>query len=206
MSFQLTYSKGASTSSSTEFNWQFFIIMLIAMAISTWLLILSLRYNPEPQFHSEVHHQIGGWLIVFAIGLVLTPIILISGFVSNEYFNPVQWQILANTSFSAYNPLLGALVVFEMIGSIFLIWFSILSLVLFFQRRTSAPRVIVIFYSAYLGFLFFDNIGAKYFNLFSEKETMNNFKEIGKVLVRTAIWIPYLLIAERVKGTFVKRL
>jgi hypothetical protein len=205
LTFQLTYS---IPSDKSGFNWQYLIIFLIAMATAGYCVLKVYRYDPPAaSLNTGKYEEIGGWLILFSIGLVLSPFFEIYSLFTNDYFNPVQWSILTDLTFSTYNPTLGLLVIFEMVGTTFFLLFSVLCIILFFKRRTSAPKLIIAFTIASLVFMSIDVLlGIYYFNLFTPEETWANQKEILKQGLRVIIWVPYFIYSDRVKGTFTQML
>lgn len=205
LTFQLTYS---IPSDKSGFNWQYLIIFLMAMATAGYCVLKVYRYDPPAaSLNTGKYEEIGGWLILFSIGLVLSPFFEIYSLFTNDYFNPVQWSILTDLTFSTYNPTLGLLVIFEMVGTTFFLLFSVLCIILFFKRRTSAPKLIIAFTIASLVFMSIDVLlGIYYFNLFTPEETWANQKEILKQGLRVIIWVPYFIYSDRVKGTFTQML
>lgn len=202
-SFQLTYTNLSSDTSNIV--GPFLLIALLCMGVATFLVIRVNQYDPEPRTFFERHNSIGGWLILASIGLVIRPFTLIYGLVKNDYFNDIQWKILADSSFGAYNPIHGAMVLLEMIFTIFILWGSVLVIYLFFKRRTSAPKVIIVLLSSALGFQLFQALGIAYL-INSGYDLPAQWAELAKSIFYTSIWVPYFVVSERVKGTFIQRL
>jgi hypothetical protein len=133
---------------------------------------------------------ISGWLILPAIGLVLGPIVGIIGVVAGL-------GMYANVASAGY----GGIYTLELLVLVGLIGFTIYAAILFFKKKSNAPRTIIALLVISLiasGILLVIEVstGAEVFAV-----------ETGKQLVRdvisAAIWIPYFRVSKRVKATFV---
>ena len=92
---------------------------------------------------------------------------------------------------------------FELVYNIANIVFATLLIVLFFERRSSLPRLITIFLWASVAVSVVDAfIGWAYL---SGKDRDDIFKEVFRSLIAAAIWIPYFNTSTRVRETFVER-
>lgn len=136
---------------------------------------------------------IGGWLLLVAIGIVLTPFLLLA-------------------EVTTYIPLLNDLDEFDDMFSLFLIIElvinSILSLLslylayLFFRKSYKTPNTFIIFNLLSLFVIIIDLVVAVQF--FELSIDSGDTKELVKQLIRCLIWIPYFLVSVRVKNTFVQ--
>ena len=145
---------------------------------------------------------LGGWLILFAIGLIIAPLSFF--FSITEYILPllndgVTWREFTDPNSTNYLPLFSFLVYFELIGNIIFLLFSIFFLYLFFTKKRSFPRVYFWFLIINLLFILIDELLANsmfVFDGFAYEETLRQ-------AVPYAIWLPYLRVSKRVKNTFV---
>ena len=97
------------------------------------------RPSAPQNFKREVpetrHEKIGGWLILLAIGLVLTPLRTLVFLGKNFYpiFTTGAWSVLTTPGTKAYHPLWAPVLIFELVGNLVLIVFSVIVAVSFFR-------------------------------------------------------------------------
>jgi len=148
---------------------------------------------------------IGGWLILVAIGICLSPLSLIFTFLLTTpiYFDNAVWGERAIPQGDNFHPLFGPLLMFEIVGNLTVIGFSILLVYLFFAKRALFPKVYVAFAVATLGFLIIDEALGHLIPNIAEENDPGNIPAIGRSLLQCLIWCPYMLLSKRVKATFV---
>lgn len=199
LNYNLTYDKSAATDDySSAKSPVTLLVLLLAIAAGAVLVIKLNKFNPASP--SDYYRPIGGWLIIPAIGLCLTPLILVYALANpeNNFFNQQVWDELQATG--QYGLL--SLVIFELSFNIVFLFFTGLLILQFFQRRTSFPRLIIFFYAINFGVVLFDSLALYYISGDSLSESA---KDIAKSLLAAAIWIPYFIKSERVKETFTIR-
>ncbi len=174
------------------------IVFLLGGAFAGYKLY---QFDPGLAETPRYYQDIGGWLVLVLIGLYVTPIALTVTLISNQFFQIDVWTRLTDAASDIYNPVQAVLLIFELAGNIGFLVFSILLLILFHQRRTSLPRLMVYFYGANFLFLFFDSAFTAMYKL-GEPDGQGIFRS----LIGAAIWIPYFLKSERVKRTFTQNL
>ncbi|QQS40886.1 MAG: DUF2569 domain-containing protein [Acidobacteriota bacterium] len=149
---------------------------------------------------------IGGWLILVAIGIVFSPIRIAGQIIPvyTEVFKSGVWSALTTPGSPNYHPLWAPLLLGEIGTNLLLIALWIFIAVLFFNKKKSFPKW-------YIGAMAF-SLGFVVINAFSIKIVMpdapvfdvETATEIGRTVIATAIWIPYMLVSERVANTFVE--
>ncbi|MFS4468678.1 DUF3857 domain-containing protein [Maribacter sp. 2210JD10-5] len=199
LGFQLFYDNSVLVSNDSNLSWLSIIITLITLSISIIFTIkLYKNYNP-PSRHDKETQSIGGWMVLPAIGLVLTPFYLLFQLFSAEYYNKAIWSGFENAGYENAE-ILNIYLGFELIANIAFLVFSVLLNVLFFNKRTSVPIMMVYFYSINLGLILLGSFVMNQFGI----DDPTFFKDLSKGLIGAVIWIPYFLNSERVKNTFVK--
>ena len=151
------------------------------------------------------HHKIGGWLILFAIGIVLYPVgILISLFTElfPAFFHE-NWSVLTTPGSQGYHPLWTPMLLAELIGNIFFFFFSICLVVLFFQRRKLVTKLAVLFLLSNLIFVGVDYFLTQFVLMNAVSINLDTTINLIRTGVASVIWIPYFLLSKRVKGTFI---
>lgn len=118
---------------------------------------------------------IGGWLIFPIIGLFLSILILL-------------YDLLSTNVLYEFNFYIGLL---SFLDIILLIW-VVMALVSIFNKKKYAPQIIISLYIA--------NIMLQIVIAF----LIEDFGGIIVPIIAGAIWIPYFIVSERVKNTFVK--
>lgn len=145
---------------------------------------------------------IGGWLILPAIGLALSPILSVVGIIQ-------QVDLLSSSQYASavsQYPGLGPLTHFELLGKLVLFVFVCVVAYSFFKKKSTAPRNITSYLLAVLAF------GVARFvwglAIFGGDDALvlvsllQSTNIIGLGLA-SAIWIPYFRESKRVKATFV---
>jgi hypothetical protein len=151
------------------------------------------------------YDKIGGWLIIVAIGLILAPIRLLVVLFKDllPVLSTEAWSRLTTPGTEAYHPLWAPLLLFEIIGNCLFILFPIIIAFFFFQRRRFVPTLIIVLLLANLVFVTIDYFAADLIPFVAAQGDTGSLAELIRVLVASAIWVPYLLVSKRVKATFV---
>ncbi|WP_066628935.1 DUF2569 family protein [Labilibacter marinus] len=183
------------------------IIYILGFLIATIAAMLAYKfyfYNPPVNSaHLYSNTPVGGWLVLPAIGISLSPIIMTYNLFTNGFFELDGWEGIINQATSNYSAAHSSIVFFEFSFNVIFIVFSILANILFHSKRSSAPLLMIIFYVSNSVFIILDSILVSALNI----ETDSSFtSEIIKAMIRMAIWVPYFLNSERVKETFTVRL
>ncbi|GBF76162.1 hypothetical protein PA598K_04610 [Paenibacillus sp. 598K] len=149
---------------------------------------------------------LGGWLVVVQVALYITGIQMLLGLVTSSIpnFTTEVWSVLTSPESEYYHPMWSNILVFEAIYNVFFLAFVIYILVLFYQKKSIVPRLIIVFYSLSLLFLFFNQLMLSQIPLAQELLGEGGFRHVGRALLACAIWIPYFLRSERVRITFVR--
>jgi Protein of unknown function (DUF2569) len=147
-----------------------------------------------------------GWLALVGFGLVVAPVRL-SIDIFRTYapiFRDDTWSALTTPASEAYNPLWATLLTFEILIGVIFVAALLLLLALFFKRSRLFPTVfiatlladpVVVLIDAWLGsFILVDE------TVLDPATT----QELGRLVVRAIIWVPYALVSERVRNTFVE--
>ncbi len=157
-------------------------------------------YNPTLPEPKHYQNEIGGWLILVCFGLYVSLLAIIIN-LFNNFFKIQFWAMLTDAGHESYSPAHALLILFELAtNTAFLVYIALL-IWLFHQRRTSVPRLLMVYYGVNFLYIFFDNALAAMLKI-----TDAEFKQIFYSLLGAAIWIPYFIKSERVKYTFTERL
>jgi len=148
---------------------------------------------------------IKGWLILVGIGIVFSPIRL--GFTLIQTFTPMMkdgsWEKATTVGSLDYVPNFQALIITEISFNLCVMIASIYLIYLFTKKSEDFPKLFILIgiistlaipLDSYLTTLVFNDMEV------FDKETL---KEFMKAVLGCFIWIPYMLISERVKHTFI---
>lgn len=157
--------------------------------------------------NSEDKRKIGGWLILPAIGIFLTPIFLAYGIFVHyiPIFTSGYWSSLTTPGTDIYHWLWAPQIIFGLSGSVIFIFSYIYVITLFIKKSFFLPYIYV---ANSIIFTLFKavNVGFADFNLEvteSAKEAI--IKDFAGTLAATFLWSAYFLTSKRVKETFVKK-
>lgn len=198
--YYLTYN---SNLSKFKLSW---ITILLVLTSLTLAFIFAIKvfnnFNPKPWEFAE-GESIGGWLILPAIGLTITPLVLLSQIINKEHFNQNSWMVILDSDMEqklSFILFFGAEIVFNFMFFVF----SVLLVVLFYKKRTSLPIIISVFYAVnfivplidlYIVNELVPDLNDELFDETTSKDLIRSF-------IAAAIWIPYFNISKRVKSTF----
>jgi hypothetical protein len=158
------------------------------------------NYNPQPYYPAAWGHRIEGWLYLPAFGVLLSPVVMIYSFATDtQMINGQAWV----SHFVNGNPGLFVVALVEQIYNIGILVFAILMIVLFFQRRSSVPRLMIYYYAVPLIWLIVNPIIVAI--IAPGLNTNDPTNAIIRSVIASAIWIPYFMTSQRVKRTFVNR-
>ena len=204
--YQLNYGSDEVTGSSSLLSW-LFLIMSLCIGLGIGYIMAKFLYLYDPSSSNSFSDKdIGGWMILPLIGLFLSPLLIIS----ENYTSFVEEGIGLNalgvlwTSDSIENSKLIVLsVLMEWVMSTLLIVYAIMTIYLFFRRRTSLPMVII-------GF-FILSIASSVYNLviaytLGEGISPEDNADVIRQVVVSALWSAYFTKSERVEKTFTRRL
>nr|WP_067062881.1 DUF3857 domain-containing protein [Mucilaginibacter sp. L294] len=198
LSYNFTYTPDVSKVPYNVNYWMVALVLVFAGGLIMWgvkiyqtetpsLKLINWRYQPP----------IGGWLILVAIGLAITPLLISVTIFNNDSFNLNKWGLsIHGMSKVGYN----AAFLFETLGNVFSVCYSAFCFYLLIKRRDIFPKFMIGLYAFYVLF----NI-ADYVILQSAGREVS--KDAGVTIMRSiigaAIWIPYFIKSTRVQKTFI---
>ncbi len=206
VNYQLTYGDSSLSSiASADSNYTVTVSLFILGLISTFFLCWFLyhTYDLPNTVQERWQQSLGGWVAFFGIGIVLTPVVLMFTLFFNDdlHLSSTNWEYLYSQGLA-----LVVIAVLEVLYNSAYFIFSIFVAILYFQRRTIAPRMIIIMNVAVLVFFTVDNIAIMQLSpeTFSGPEEQKAYGELFGVVLRSVIFICYFAFSERVKNTFTK--
>lgn len=177
----------------------FLALVIMTLLVYSMIAFKAYKYDPKvaPKYQGR-NQPIGGWLLVPAIGIVAWTFTMCVLFIMKIDGGINNW-LLPDASEDSSLRLLGRLIL--LFGLLLLLVFGVLNSVLLFLRRSSFPRMMVIYYIAFSIFSLMVSIIMHVALQDGEVFFMNLLP-----FANSAVWIPYFIKSERVKRTFTKRL
>jgi hypothetical protein len=148
---------------------------------------------------------IGGWLLLVAVGVCLTPLRIAAEIVRGlRPLEPATWRAVTTPGSRAYHPLFGPLIVGELVvNAVLLIWAGVL-VYLFFTRRRAFPGAMIAFLIARVVVQVADAGAALMIPAAAAQMGAATYGGIASGVLVALVWVPYLIKSRRVELTFVR--
>lgn len=210
--FELSWNRGAAVnpvavpkpSGLDRMNWPLAMLAFGMFGFWTWLAAAAYRYDPPHGGDGDKRwFGIGGWLLLFALGLLLRPLIYGSTLVHlASVMSFDRWSQLTTYGSHAYNALWAPLLLLELAHASGQFVFSWLLLLLFFQHRSNFPRLAL---AALITGAAINVADAGLGSLIPAIKPAQTHMPMVEGIIGAVIWSVYLLHSRRVNATFVKR-
>jgi hypothetical protein len=149
---------------------------------------------------------IGGWLILPAVGLVISPIWQGIGIVRDilPALNPAVLRTLSDPTSDQYSPMWVPTMVFEAATSVLIFIFTLwLAYLFFFRQSARVPRLFIVWLASQVVIRIVDQLLVNRLPLAAEQSGSAGISDLGRSITNAAIWIPYFIRSTRVKNTFI---
>lgn len=157
-------------------------------------VLVFIYYDPKPKPSYENYVGISGGLIIVAIGVLLTPVFylvdIISSLVIMIGYSPVD----------SPGMIMLRLLSFGIDITLFVL--SLLLALSFFMRRTSTHTLFLVMLCLWIVASILNITMATY----TDRESWFYTKEVFRILFTGALWLPFFILSDQVRGTFVKQL
>ncbi len=147
--------------------------------------------------------SLGGWLVIPLFGLFTAPVTRIYQVIKEllPAINPSVIDKFTNPESYLYNPALAYIIYGEFIFNIAFSIFAVIILYYMFKLKKEAPRLFIIYIIGNLVFILLDSLSVA---LVAPAQSGSFFtRDMLSAIIAVAIWVPYFLTSDRVKGTFV---
>lgn len=145
-------------------------------------------------------------VVIFAVISFISSLILSYNNVITEIYPfsfDEQWLTISNLALDSYNKQWMKLIIFNLVSDITVLLFGIMLLIMFIKRSKYITLTLVFYfmYRVLLVTLIF------YFRTVIKGPLTPDLTEIGTTAINSliipALWVPYLLLSEKVRETFI---
>ncbi|MFL0245580.1 DUF2569 domain-containing protein [Candidatus Clostridium stratigraminis] len=150
------------------------------------------------------YDKIGGWLILVAIGLCISIVLNLPTFIKTiNSINSKAWPLLTTIGTKYYQAGLKEAIYFEIIGFFIILITNLLCIIFFFKKKRLFPKLMISLLTFNLIFQITQHIIVISNTSFNANSTLTNL-QLAKPFITALVWIPYFILSERVKKTFIK--
>ncbi|RVT98041.1 DUF3857 domain-containing protein [Mucilaginibacter limnophilus] len=185
---------------SAEANiWMIVGALLFMLILAVIALKIYTRETPGIILEWGMHFTpIGGWLILIALGLILTPVITVYHLLNEDYFKLSTWNNYAAT---AYDARYKVTLVYEVLANVLIFSYSIFCLVMLLTRRDILPSYIKGYFIVVVVINLADYIFIS--GLHNDAISSTALTALIKSIIIGSIWLLYFTRSVRVKETFI---
>lgn len=164
----------------------------------------------EPESAAELGYGprgIGGWLILPLLGLVGSLISLGSALAT--VYLPLfaaggGWWVVVDKSDASYHPWWAPLILFEIATNVAFVGLIVVLLYLVFRKSRRFPRLMIGYLISSFVVALVDLGWAEQIPALAAEPNADSIAGIVRGVVGAMIWVPYFLVSQRVKNTFVE--
>ena len=186
--------------------WLLFTVIAGALWVACWRLW---HWDPEP---APLHpgdtplDQIGGWLWLPALGLLLTPWRAWRGLSDTLHLlDAPDWLGLVTPGAPGFHPLWAPVLLIETAGNLTLVAAALPLFVLMMKRRSNLPRLYVGWWAAIAVTIAVDALGFALIPSLQAQWQAETGVEWARAAAVGALWVTYMLRSSRVRRTFRQR-
>jgi hypothetical protein len=162
--------------------------------------------SPYPAIPAPQPSGIGGWLLFPAISLFIGLPLLVYTFVDTflPFADLEVWSALLNKQSPYYNRTFAAIVAWEIVANLFLLFLLLWLTALFFRKQSRAPDIYIFFMACNFIIHLLDLIVTTVLIDNPDRDYLLEVLELIRLACVCAIWIPYFRTSVRVKNTFTR--
>ncbi len=180
-----------------------FWIVIAILYIASFKILYQLTDKTQSlEKNTNQFTGIGGWLILYGFLFIIQIITQISSVFNSlvSRFAGEKWTNITTSGSELYNPLLAIFLIFNLVITIGFIFFAFYLLMLFFKKRKTFPKLVIIYLASNLAFIVINPFVSYSLSQISDPI---NFTFILRFIYHF-VWLTYFLDSKRVKETFYK--
>ena len=191
-----------------ELNWTVLLLALLTAGIAVVAAVRVYRAPPPawprgPEGVEPSLSGLGGWLVLVALGVCLTPLWTLSTLVRNgPAYSASSWARLTMPGGAAYDPLWAPTLLFELVYNVSLLVFVCLQAWAFFRRKRLFPALFVVIAAVRVVVDWLDLALAHAITTLQSKPV--NWEAHLGTLFSLTLWSAYMFRSRRVHNTFIK--
>jgi hypothetical protein len=154
--------------------------------------------------YDEKYDGLRGWLILVALGIVVTPMLQFKHLVVSirSLFFDGTWQIMTTPGTQAYEPYWAPILLTEVGFSLVSALASAVMIYLFFKKKSSFPKWFIWTRVAMLVYLLADTTIVHLLRPDLSVLDPETSKDFGRAAFAVCVWVPYMIFSKRVQSTF----
>jgi len=194
---------------SARINWMLALVAAMLFAFFVWIARRVYRYDPLPQPVAARDRLAGirGWLLFPALGALIAPFVpLVQMYLNADAFMHPTWESLTHPGGASYHAAWAPMLLFELAGQLASMVLSVLVLVLFLRKRTSAPIVYVVAMVSGLLLVAIDFAFIEVLDMPGVENAASDWAQLRGQFLPVILWSAYMIRSRRVHSTFVRRL
>jgi len=206
---RITFDKSLLEQTPQSMNWLMLILFILFLGIFIFIAVYIYKQNPKYELTDEnglliKPREIGGWMILPIIGLVISPFSRAYIICTNNYFNLHIWHAHTDLSGSSYHPLWAPGLISELVFNTLTLVLSILVLCMLFTHDKRFPKYFMFLFIAQILGEVITCIILSNIPTVGEDTVYSTTKSVVRLFVSAIIWIPYFYTSERSKETFIR--
>ncbi len=162
--------------------------------------------SPElPLQQSEEYHNIRGWLLLPAFGVVSTPFSVLWQLWKDIFpvFTIGQWAAVTTPGMASYHPFYSVMLIVELLGNLLTVTFAVVLAIYLFRRKRETAKIFAAFWLFNLAFIVGDHVLTRLFITTNSSSSGEGAGTIVRTALICAVWIPYFFKSQRARRTFV---
>jgi len=162
--------------------------------------------SSEVQSDEWKYNGIGGWLILVAVGLCISPLLQLVFIIRNlvPIFTTNAWSMLTTPGSPAYHRLWAPVILFELLINIVFLAMEAVLLIWLFTKSRRFPTAMIVYLFTVFALVGIDYFLAQAIPAIAAQDNSEGRIAFMRAGVVCAIWMPYMLKSKRVKGTFTR--
>jgi transglutaminase-like putative cysteine protease len=214
--YRVTPPSGSSNTASGGFNWSVLFAAAFACVIACFaavrvgrarFAVAGVAGSPTAGIAPGAIRPgepvgLGGWLVLVGLGVTVSPIRLLVQFIQTlPSYNAATWGALTTPGAARYDAAWAPLLMFELVGNITLLVFSVLVVWLYYGRKRQFPTVFSWVIVLSWLFVMADSLLTGLVPL-PDPDPVNWAGDFGRLII-ALVWVQYMRRSVRVRNTFV---